>query len=461
MKSFALKNLSMIQEAIDSSAIVAITDARGNIKWVNDMFCKISGYSKEELMGQNHRILKSGHHSPQFYRKLWKDINSGKKWVGEIKNRRKDGEFYWVKTYIHPFQDDQTGEKEYVSIRWDITDQKDEEENVSSLMDASIEALLIYDLNEQVVWCNKKATQDLETSLTNRFLEEVFQKSYAPFQNGHQEIRLTEPSLKVLETLTKPFHWKGHRCFLLSLQDITQRIQTEAQMIQQDRLSSVGLMAAGLAHEVGTPLGVIRARAELAERQMQNPEKLKSHLTVIQEQIDRVSHLIRSLLDLSRSSPSQNLDLIPIHPILTKLNSFLSYELKKNQVDLKMEVPEDTKVYADPDALFQVLLNLVMNALQAFEVNHSSREISIYKEEGRGLIQLYIKDNGPGIRPEDLKQIFVPFFTTKAPGKGTGLGLVVSRKMVRSWGGDLTLSSNPDGGTLVTLSFLKHKLSSE
>lgn len=229
--------------------------------------------------------------------------------------------------------------------------------------------------------------------------------------------------------------------------------EREAHIIHQDRLASVGLLASGLAHEIGTPLGVIRGRAEYLSMLAENSETMNKGLDVIINQIDRISKLIYSLLHLARSEPSPMMTSVKLDAIIDQVTSLMSHEIRKSKIELEVLLPSEASVRAESDPLAQVILNLMVNAVHAIEAAIQAGRTTGHKivlkvfEQGEFWI-LSVEDTGCGISEKNLGNIFKPFFTTKEVGVGTGLGLATSYRIIQSWGGSIQVQSREGVGSI-------------
>lgn len=229
-----------------------------------------------------------------------------------------------------------------------------------------------------------------------------------------------------------------------------ERLLLERRLRESEKLAAVGNIAAGLAHEVGAPLHVIRGRAELLLRRGDlNPAEHRN-LTIILEQIARITQIVRNLLDFARRGEPR-LETVDAGAVVLGVIEFLAEELDRAGVTLVREGTTSAWVRADPDLLHQVFMNLLVNAVQVLERTDGERRITLRIEEETTpdtVVRVEVLDSGPGIAPELLPLIFDPFVTTKASGEGTGLGLAVARTIVEDHGGTIEAFSPGGGGAL-------------
>ena len=244
-----------------------------------------------------------------------------------------------------------------------------------------------------------------------------------------------------------PFAEEGGRV-VLAIEDLGELRDLQDQLLRAEKLSTVGALAAGIAHEVGTPLSIIRGRAEYLQKKLGADHPQAGGLSVIVEQIDRVVRTIQALLDFSRGGRAQP-GPIELAPVAERLAELLRYEAERRKVRLKIQVDRGLPALAaDADQLQQVLVNLLVNALDA---SKAGGEVRLQARRDGEAVAVSVVDQGAGIPRADLNRVFDPFFTTKKRGQGTGLGLPTVAAICRDHGATLELESEVDRGTTVHL----------
>lgn len=244
---------------------------------------------------------------------------------------------------------------------------------------------------------------------------------------------------------------------VLTMKDITYIRELEAAVRQGDRLSTLGTLAAGLAHEVKNPLGGIKGAAQLMEREMDSDSELREYTQVMIRETERIDHIIRELLDLA-SPRGLNLTPVNLHKVLGDIMLLQKQALSGRDITFtKRFDPSIPPIMADEEMLTRLFLNLICNALDAMEESGrlmvSSRIVSDYRmaqnERSSRMVAIEIRDDGPGIPQEDLENIWTPFFTTKS--SGTGLGLTICHKIVAEHRGMIKVESDSGQGTKFTI----------
>jgi signal transduction histidine kinase len=219
--------------------------------------------------------------------------------------------------------------------------------------------------------------------------------------------------------------------------------QTAERARAAEELASIATIVAGLAHEIGTPMGVIRGHAELLESSVSD-ERGRWRLRTILEQIDRISAIIQTLLNMARPHEPMRSS-VELAALLSDTLAFLTEKFRRLRIEVRPRLAPGVVVHADADRLQQLFLNLFLNAVDAMP--HGGT-LKVELERGRdGIAAIRVADDGSGIAPETIPRIFEPFFTTKAAGKGSGLGLMVAREIVRDHGGTIDVSSQVGKGT--------------
>jgi len=232
---------------------------------------------------------------------------------------------------------------------------------------------------------------------------------------------------------------------LIAIEDVTERVSLEEQVQQSDKLSSIGLLAAGVAHEVNTPLAGISSYSQMLMQQMPDTDPRHQLLEKIYRQTSRASSIVNNLLNFSRVSDSRYTP-VDLNRVIDDTIQLLEAQLRNTEIEVVRRYADDLPLApGDASKLQQVLMNLILNARDAMP-HGGTLEISTEGDEDSVVIN--VRDTGLGIAPEHLAKIYDPFFTTKQIGQGTGLGLAVSYGIIRDHGGHIAVESKLGEGTL-------------
>lgn len=462
-------NLKDIKAALDASTIVAITDPVGTIIFVNDKFEEISKYKKEDIIGKNHRILNSGYHTKEFFKDLWGTIQSGKIWRGEIRNKAKDGTFYWVDTTIVPFLNKKGKPFQYIAIRTDISNRKRAEEHLKETIKENDDIKFALDQSSIVAFTDAKgkitSVNDKFCEISKYSREEILGKDHNILNSRYHskdffnllwktigsgnvwkgEIRnkAKDGTYYWVDTTIVPFidgQGKPYQ-YLAIRNDITERKRTEEVLHRQDKLAAVGQLAAGVAHEIRNPLTSMKGYAEFLQLDEKDPERLE-FLSIILDEIDRVNSIVEDFMVLAKPKAVE-LEEKNVVPVIKNVVSLLEFEARKKNVRLNFDCSQEIiQIECDENRLKQVFLNFIKNGIEAMP---SGGELHVKTIIHDNNVQISIQDTGVGMSKEKLKKLGEPFYTTKK--NGNGLGLMVSFKIIESHNGKVFVESEPNKGT--------------
>ena len=369
--------LKQYKEAIEKSNIISKTDTSGIITFVNDEFCKISGYTNDELLGQNHNIVRDPDVPDSTFKLLWDTINAKQTYKNTAKNLAKDGSTFYVNTTIIPILDEDGEIVEFVAIRYDVTK----------------EVFYKHKLQKK-----EKELEELNASLEKRVLEKTKELS---------ELNET------LESRIK--------------KEISKNEEKQKIMFWQSRLASLGEMLANIAHQWRQPLTELSLTTYSMKKASQNQdtEEVKKFYDESKIIIKNMSNTIDDFTNFFR--PDKQKEYFKLQDSVNESLQILDKLLKKEMVIVKSNF-EDIEVLGIINEFSQVIINLIKNSIDAFVSNSILiREININTYVKDGFATVEVQDNAGGVSEKSLYKIFEPYFTTKHKSQGTGLGLFISK----------------------------------
>lgn len=475
-----IKEISDYKYALDESSILAITDQKGIIHHVNDNFCRISKYSREELLGKDHRIINSGYHPKSYIKSLWTTIAHGKIWKGELKNRAKDGSAYWVDTTIVPFLNEDGKPYQYVAIRSDITERKRGEEELLKKIKEISDYKYALDESSIVAITNQKGiithVNDNFCKISKYSREELIGKDHRIINSSHhpkefiKDLWTTIANGKVwkgelknkakdgsaywVDTTIVPFlNERGKPYQYVAIRsDISERKRGEERIakilldIEHQNTQLVDFCNI-VSHNLRSPLINISMLIEFLETCDEEEERTKI-LSKLKPVVNHLNTIFDELVESLQIKQDSEIDLAPVDLMKTINTILMVFETQINQcnanvkVDLEETIVTYSQKYAD-----SILTNLVSNALKYKSPNRLlTLDVKTYYDD-KGLV-LSVADNGLGI---DLNRHKNSMFKIRkvfhVHPDSRGFGLFITKTQVDAMGGEIWVDSLPDVGS--------------
>jgi hypothetical protein len=481
--------LDNLKFALDQHAIVSITDLAGTITYANDKFCEISGYAREELIGRNHRLVKSALHGPEVFADMWQTIASGEVWHGEICNLKKDGSLYWVAATIVPLVDEGGLPTEYIAIRTDITARKDAETRLAEqlhfskqLMDAIPLPIYYKATDGRYLGCNHAfaellgigdidawlGTSVLQLPINREIAEFHYRKDQELFAHAGTQsyevpkIRIGDRELSLRYHKASLTRADGSISGLIgAMIDLTDRVRwEEGLVIARDAAEAANRaksdFLANMSHEIRTPMNGIIGMTDLALDTALDDEQ-REYLQIVKSSSEALLTVINDILDFSKIEAGKlGIESVGFDMRRTVQETLKTMALRAHEKGLELvcDIAADLplRVVGDPGRLRQIVLNLVGNAIKFTEAGEIVLCIAVDSLAGqRAMIRVSVSDTGIGIATEKQAHIFDAFAqedtsTTRKYG-GTGLGLTISNRLVQLMGGRLWVDSEPGRGS--------------
>jgi two-component system, sensor histidine kinase and response regulator len=474
-----LRKLSMAVE--QSPASVVITDVQGAIEYVNPKFTQLTGYTLEEAIGQNPRILKSGMQSEATYRVLWETVLSGGEWRGEFGNRKKNGELYWESASIVPIRDSAGAITHLLAVKEDITERKRAEKALRlaqfSLEHAS-DNIFWSDSQGHFVYANQAACHSLGYSREEllslsvpdlnphfhkkedwaAFWEELKMRGSITFESRNiTQQRRVFP----VEITADYLEFDGQEYTFAFVRDITGRKRAEEEMRKAKEAAEAANLAksqflANMSHEIRTPMnGVIGMAGLLLDTQL-TPEQ-RQYAGIVRTSGEALLKVINDILDFSKIE-ARKLTLettdFDLRTVLEDAAGVLAIKASEKGLELTCELEPETpwRLQGDPGRVRQVLLNLLGNAVKFTAQGEVGVRVRLDAEEERtAILRFTVRDTGIGFPQDRAAALFEPFVqadgsSTRRYG-GTGLGLAISRQLVEMMGGRIGVESEPGKGS--------------